>query len=289
MIPSMSESETIDTTEAADAFDAPESGEGSIAEPPQGATDTTGGSGDGDAGLADDAESSEEPAADQAHDDVDITTESIVEALLFATDTPLPAARIAQIIGGAGAAEVKKHIAALNERYAQADASFRIEEIAGGFQMLTLPRFNVWLRKLFKVRRESRLSHAALETLAVVAYKQPVMRAVIEEIRGVAAGEVLQRLREMNLVKIVGRAEELGRPLLYGTTKHFLEVFGLASLADLPKVEELKLPPHRRAETDTESPAGEAEAESPATEATVPADTVTHGNATSLASDAGDE
>ena len=95
---------------------------------------------------------------------------------------------------------------------------------------------------MFQARRETRLSQAALETLAIVAYKQPILRADVEAIRGVAAGEVLNRLRELNLVKIVGRAEEIGRPLLYGTTKKFLDVFGLGSLDDLPKDQELAQP-----------------------------------------------
>jgi len=169
-----------------------------------------------------------------------VTPRQIIEALLLATDTPLPPARIAQIIDVGDARSVRQHIAALNEGYEQSGASFRIEEIAGGYQMLTLPVFNTWLTRLLKARSDSRLSPAAMETLAVVAYKQPVTRADIEAIRGVAAGEMLNRLRELNLVKIVGRAEDLGRPLLYGTTKRFLEVFGLASLDDLPKVESLR-------------------------------------------------
>lgn len=178
-----------------------------------------------------------------------VTTESITEAMLLATDSPLPAARIAQIIGGgATPGAIKECIARLNEKYEQTGASFRIEEIAKGFQILTLPEYNVWLKKLLRVRTETKLSQAGLETLAVVAYRQPVMRAAIEEIRGVAGGEVLQRLREMNLVKIVGRAEELGRPLLYGTTKRFLEIFGLASLDQLPSVEELT-PPDKQKKT----------------------------------------
>lgn len=184
-----------------------------------------------------------------------ITNESIVEAILFATDSPVTAAKIAQIVGSCGAAEVKKHIAALNDRYEETSVSFRIEEVAGGYQMLTLPEYNVWLRKLLKVRSETKLSQAALETLAVVAYRQPVMRAQIEEIRGVAAGEMLQRLRENNLVKIVGRAEVIGHPLLYGTTKRFLEVFGLASLDDLPKVEELTPPEKQKKTPDPANPA----------------------------------
>lgn len=171
-----------------------------------------------------------------------ITTENVIESILFASDEPLPAARIAQIVGAGDAKDVKKHIADLNERYEKMDASFRIEEIAKGFQMLTLPEYHAWLGKLNKARSDNKLSQAALETLAVVAYKQPVLRADIEAIRGVSVGEMLNRLREVGLVKIVGRAEEIGRPMLYGTTKKFLEVFGLADLNELPKVEELRQP-----------------------------------------------
>jgi len=169
--------------------------------------------------------------------------ESVVEALLFATDSPLPASKIAQLVGVGDARDVKKHIKALNERYQAEDHAFRIEEIAKGFQMLTLPAYNGWVSKLLKVRDESKLSPAAMETLAIVAYKQPVLRADVEAIRGVACGEMLNKLREMNLLKIVGRAEEPGRPMLYGTTRHFLRVFGLGELADLPAVESLPAPP----------------------------------------------
>ncbi len=180
------------------------------------------------------------PATPSANSDV--SAASIVEAILFATETPLPAPKIADIAGAGNARDVKKHIAALNQTYAQRGAAFRIEEIAGGFQMLTLPVYNDRLSKMLQARRETRLSQAALETLAIVAYKQPILRADVEAIRGVAAGEVLNRLRELNLVKIVGRAEEIGRPLLYGTTKKFLDVFGLGSLDDLPKDQELAQP-----------------------------------------------
>ncbi len=166
-----------------------------------------------------------------------VTTESVVEALLLSTDEPLPASRIAQLLGIGDAGDVKRHVETLNERYAQCGASFRIEAIAKGFQLLTLPAYNHWISKLHKARADSRLSTAALETLAIVAYKQPILRADIEAIRGVAVGDMLVRLRDMNLVRIVGRAEEIGRPLLYGTTTRFLEVFGLASLKDLPKLD----------------------------------------------------
>jgi segregation and condensation protein B len=171
-----------------------------------------------------------------------VTTESVVEALLLSTDEPLPAARIAQLLGIGDAGDVKRHVETLNERYAQCGASFRIEAIAKGLQLLTLPAYNHWISKLHKARADSRLSTAALETLAIVAYKQPIIRADIEAIRGVAAGEVLRSLMYKGLVKILGRAEVIGRPMLYGTTRKFLEVFGLNSLKDLPKAEELKKP-----------------------------------------------
>ncbi len=171
-----------------------------------------------------------------------IEAEGVVEAILFASDSPLSAARIAQIMGVGDAKSVRKDIEALNARYENHANSFRIEEIAGGFQMFTLGKFKPWLDKFLHTRQESRLSPAAMETLAIIAYKQPVLRAEVESIRGVSVGEVLNRLREMNLIKIVGRDEQIGRPILYGTTKRFLEVFGLGGLKDLPSVEELKAP-----------------------------------------------
>ena len=171
-----------------------------------------------------------------------LNSEAVVEAVLFSTDAPLSSGKIAQILGIGTAGDVKRHIESLNRRYTESGSAFRIEEIAGGFQMFTLPDYNPWIAKMHKARAESRLSQAALETLAIVAYKQPIMRADIEGIRGVAVGDMLVRLRDTKLIKIVGRAEEVGRPLLYGTTKRFLEVFGLSSLADLPKLEDEQSP-----------------------------------------------
>ncbi|UCE50579.1 MAG: SMC-Scp complex subunit ScpB [Phycisphaerales bacterium] len=174
--------------------------------------------------------------------DVEPTVESVVEAVLFASDEPLSAARLANIVE-TDTKRVRDQIKKLNEKYRANNNAFRIEQIAGGFQMLTLSPYNHWLKKLLRVRSDSKLSAAAMETLAIIAYKQPVIRADIEAIRGVAAGEVIRSLAYKGLVKIVGRAEVLGRPMLYGTTKKFLEVFGLNTLKDLPKVEELKKPP----------------------------------------------
>ena len=174
--------------------------------------------------------------------DAELTVESVVEAVLFASDEPLSAARLANIVE-ADTKQVRKHIENLNEKYKTNGNAFRIEQIASGWQMLTLSPYNHWLKKLLRVRSDNKLSAAAMETLAIIAYKQPVIRADIEVIRGVAAGEMIRSLAYKGLVKIVGRAEVLGRPMLYGTTKKFLEVFGLNTLKDLPKIEELKKPP----------------------------------------------
>jgi segregation and condensation protein B len=169
------------------------------------------------------------------------TVESVVEAVLFASDESLTEARLANIVE-TSAKEVRRHIKSLNDKYEANNNAFRIEQIAGGYQMLTLSPYNHWLKKLLRARSDNKLSPAAMETLAIIAYKQPVMRADIEAIRGVAVGEVIRSLSYKGLVKIVGRAEVLGRPMLYGTTKKFLEVFGLNTLKDLPKVQELQEP-----------------------------------------------
>ena len=173
-------------------------------------------------------------AADQAE------VAATIEAILFASDKPMPAGRINDVGQLGGARNVRQAIDALNARYEQMGCTFRIREIAGGYQLQTVPEYADVLARLHKSRTESRLSQAAMETLAIIAYRQPALRADIESIRGVSCGEVLHGLMERNLVRIVGRAEEVGRPLLYGTTRQFLEVFGLASLDDLPKVEQLR-------------------------------------------------
>ena len=192
-----------------------------------------------DAGTA---QVDERAAPAEPEPDFETTVESVIEAVLFASDESLTPARLAGIVE-TGVKQVREHIENLNKKYQAANNAFRIEQIAGGYQMLTLSPYNHWLKKLLRVRSDGKLSPAALETLAIVAYKQPVIRADIEVIRGVAVGEVLRGLMYKGLVKIVGRAEVLGRPMLYGTTKKFLEIFGLNSLKDLPKVEELKKPP----------------------------------------------
>ncbi len=193
--------------------------------------------------MTEDKEQGTKEQADtsQSHANVEPTVESAIEAVLFASDEPLSAERLANIVE-TPAKQIRQHIKNLNDKYQANNNAFRIEQIAGGYQMLTLSPYNHWLKKLLRARGDSKLSPAAMETLAIIAYKQPVIRADIEAIRGVAVNELVRSLMEKGLVKIVGRAEVLGRPMLYGTTKKFLEVFGLNALKDLPKNEELKKP-----------------------------------------------
>jgi len=166
----------------------------------------------------------------------------VVEALLFSTDVPLSPGKLAETVGLDSTRPIKEVIAQLNQGYESRQAAYRIEERASGYQLLTLPQYADYVERLVRKKDEGRLTPASLETLAIVAYKQPIIRADVEAIRGVACGEVLRSLMEHNLVKIVGRAEIVGRPMLYGTTRYFLEVFGLANLKDLPKADLLKQP-----------------------------------------------
>jgi len=168
----------------------------------------------------------------------------IVEALVLASREPISAARIAEIVPGCAPSEVKELVKQLDLEYERDDRAFEIWEVAGGYQIRTRPAFSGYLRELQR-ERAVRLSRAALETLAVVAYKQPVTRAEVENIRGVDAGPVMRSLVERKLVRIAGHREVPGRPLLYATTRRFLEVFGFSRLEDLPtlrEIEELVLP-----------------------------------------------
>ena len=166
----------------------------------------------------------------------------VVEALLFAADEPLRTSRIVDVVEGADGHAVRLAVKALQDEYAEAGRGIQIEEVAGGFRMLSNREHAPFVEQLHKRERRVRLSQAALETLAIVAYKQPVHRADIEAIRGVAVDSILRLLQDRGLVRVVGRAEVLGRPFLYGTTKRFLETFGLKDLDELPGVEELQIP-----------------------------------------------
>ena len=171
-----------------------------------------------------------------------ISLEQRVEALVFASERPISESRIKTVLGiedEDATKQIKEAIDSLNESYVKNARAFRIERVAGGYRPLTREEFAPLVSRLHADRQQQKLSQAALETLSIIAYRQPVMRAEIEVIRGVACGEVLRSIMEKRLVKIVGRAEELGRPMLYGTTRDFLNIFGLASLDDLPDVQGL--------------------------------------------------
>ena len=179
----------------------------------------------------------ESPAARGREADAPPVDAAALEALLFSTHHPLTAAQIADVLGLPVSKGVKQAVAALNGAYEESGRSFRIEQVAGGYQMLTLPQFGPLLQKLHAREADTKLTKPAQETLAVIAYKQPVLRTDIEAIRGVSCGETIRSLMEKRLVKIAGRAELPGRPILYGTTRRFLESFGLNSLKDLPQAE----------------------------------------------------
>lgn len=163
----------------------------------------------------------------------------ILEALLLASAEPITAARLGRIVPESSAREVREDLAALNERYESEGHGFRVEEVAGGHQLRTLAELAPFVQHLEPVP-PLRMSRAALESLAIIAYKQPVTRAEVEHVRGVDAGPVLRSLLERRLVRIAGHREVPGRPILYATTPRFLEIFGLASLSDLPTLREIE-------------------------------------------------
>jgi segregation and condensation protein B len=189
-------------------------------------------------------------SAEQATPCADLPLEQRVEAVLMIADRPLTDARIAEILGVPLTLPQKRGqppvpppvpsaIEALNARYAADGRIFRIESVAGGWQVMTLPAFGPIVARMKGVREQGRLTQAALESLAIIAYRQPILRADLESIRGVACGEVLRSLMDRRLVKIVGRADEVGRPMLYGTTNEFLKQFGIGKLEELPNSKEL--------------------------------------------------
>jgi len=159
-----------------------------------------------------------------------------IEAVIFASGEPIPVRALAELFE-CTIHDAREAIEELRLEYISSRRSFRIEDIAGGVQILTDKTYEPWIRKFLSRQRDGRLSPAAFETLAVIAYKQPINKADLEAIRGVQCGPILKALMDKNLVKVVGREETLGRPLLYGTTRRFLESFGIASLTALPQPE----------------------------------------------------
>ncbi len=161
-----------------------------------------------------------------------------LEALLFVAEGPLPLGRLREVLECEEAA-IREALEGLRAEYAGRSGGLQIVEVAGGFQLVTRPEQGAWVRRLLQ-SKPIRLSRRALETLAIVAYKQPVTRAEIEEIRGVDAGAVLKTLLERRLIRIVGRMDAAGRPLIYGTTPAFLQHFGLKDLTELPSLREFQ-------------------------------------------------
>ena len=162
-----------------------------------------------------------------------------LEAVLFLARQPLTTRRISQLAILEDGTEARVMIKALNEHYDQAGRSFHIKRVAGGFQLLTRPQFFDWINRIKKAPPMIRLSKSAQETLTVIAYRQPIIKADIETVRGISCGEMLRQLLEKGLVKIAGRSEDLGRPFLYATTRLFLTEFGFGSIEQLPQYENL--------------------------------------------------
>ncbi len=165
----------------------------------------------------------------------------IVEGVLFASDAPLKAEEIARADESLDEDRVQESIEDLRTLYDESERAFQIVELGEGYQILTRPEFAPYLERFDTVPRPSRLSGPALETLAIIAYRQPIGRIEVEYIRGVQVAGVIRTLQDRDLIGVVGRAEGLGRPLLYGTTRRFLEHFGFASLDDLPRPEDLPI------------------------------------------------
>ena len=180
-----------------------------------------------------------EPASEEAIPRLDSSQlKAIVEALLFASPEPLTLKMLQKLLSDEPKEDVVAAVSALQQEYL-GRGGIHLAEIAGGYQITTRPEFHDWVRRLFHERTSQKLSVASLETLAVIAYKQPITAAEIGEIRGVNTSGVLSTLMERHLIKIVGRKNVIGRPFLYGTTKEFLIRFGLRDLNDLPRVEDM--------------------------------------------------
>ncbi len=163
----------------------------------------------------------------------------IVESLLFSSDKPLSVREISSCLPDAGPSEIKSALKVLEHEYEMMDRSFTLKEIATGYQFRSRPEYGSYILKLLQTT-PNRLSKASMETLAIIAYKQPILRHEIERLRGVDVGGILKTLLEKGLIRIMGRKELPGRPLIYGTTKRFLEVFDLKDISSLPKLKEIK-------------------------------------------------
>jgi len=162
---------------------------------------------------------------------------AVIEAMLFSSDKPLTIEQMRNVLGSLETQEIRSILGELNQEYESSNRGIRITEIAGGFQMITAPALAPFLKKLYKQRSVEKLSKPALETLAIIAYKQPLTRLDIESLRNVNIDGVMKSLLDKDLIRVTGRKKSPGRPKVYGTTRQFLEYFGLKSLEELPKIE----------------------------------------------------
>jgi len=184
----------------------------------------------------------------------------IIEALLFVADQSLPLVAMKDALGEAAQGhDLETVVQELGEDLKERNSPVEIRFVAGGWQLCTRREYSPWVRRLYREKSTLKLSPSAVETLAIIAYKQPITRSEVEEIRGVEASGVLETLLERKLIKIAGRKETLGRPLLYGTTQEFLAHFGLANLSELPVIEELAPPEEPAEELGPQEEALEAE------------------------------
>ncbi|MDK2972943.1 MAG: segregation and condensation protein [Candidatus Sumerlaeota bacterium] len=194
---------------------------------------------------------------------------AVVEALLFATTQPLSLKRLQMLSGGVGLPELEDALTILRERYDRPGAGLMLMEVAGGYQLATRAEVADWVLALHKHRRKNPISPAVMETLAIVAYKQPIVRAEIEAIRGVDCSGVLRSLQDAGLVEVVGQKEVAGRPSLYGTSTQFLKTFGLRDLKELPSLSDLQSVMHAQMKrSEAEDAAEEGAPEAPASEPT---------------------
>jgi len=182
--------------------------------------------------TAEQTQPEQEPALLESED-----LQKIIETLLFITDRPVKVSRLVDVIENTNAKEVREAITKLQDMYTVRGSAVQIMEIAGGYQMCTKPEYGRWVRRLYNEKMTTRLSNAALETLAIIAYKQPLTRAEIEGIRGVDIAGPLEKLLDRGLVRVVGRRETLGHPMVYGTTDEFLRMFGLNKVSELPDLQ----------------------------------------------------
>jgi len=188
----------------------------------------------------------------------DFEVKPILESLIFVSDTPVRLDTLIEILPELNKEAILEGIDKIKQEYAEGSKGFELIEVSGGYQFRTKPRWAEWVNRLKKAKGV-KLSRSALETLAIVAYRQPIIRPEIEQIRGVDSGWVLRTLLEKNLIRMMGRKDIPGRPIVYGTTKAFLELFSLNTLSDLPSLKEIEPPPEPESLSKEELPETRAE------------------------------